>query len=191
MIQGRTNLKRTRLGASFCGAIIIVLLAALSSGTSGGPISAKSGVQVKGAQPGTEESGWQKIDAGAFSIFAPSGWTFHQLQGVDSYVGEFSGDGIILKFDFGGYSNAFKEERKPEYVVVHKPIGGLRAKIVSPKMPGHGITGIHFPRTFGSSKLSLFGQDLTSTQQNLVLKIFETIRFGSTVPPVIPPPSKN
>jgi hypothetical protein len=65
---------------------------------------------------------WRKVDAGAFSLFAPTGWEFHQLQGVDSYVGEFVDDGVVLKFDFGGYSNSLKEERKPAYVVAHKSI---------------------------------------------------------------------
>jgi hypothetical protein len=137
---------------------------------------------------------WQKIDAVAFSIVAPPGWEFHQLQGVDSYVGEFVGDGFALKFDFGEYSNPLKEEKKPAYVIVHKSIAGLPSKVVSAKAPGHGITAIYFPRTFGGNKLCLFGQDLSSTQEELALKIFETIRFGQVVPPVIPvppPASKN
>jgi hypothetical protein len=132
--------------------------------------------------------GWRKVDAGAFWLFAPVGWEFHQLQGVDSYVGEIVGEGVVLKFDFGAYSNPLKKEKKPQYVVVHEPIGGFRARIVSPQTPGHGITGIYFPRTFGSNKLSLFGQDLTSAQQELVLRIFKTIRFGHTVHPVVVPP---
>lgn len=93
-------------------------------------------------------------------------------------MGEFVGDGFVLKFDFGEYSNPLKEEKKPAYVIVHKSIAGLPSKVVSPKAPGHGITGIYFPRTFGGNKLSLFGQDLSSTQEELALKIFETIRFG-------------
>lgn len=110
---------------------------------------------------------WQKIDAVALSIVAPPGWEFHQLQGVDSYVGEFAGDGFVLKFDFGEYSNPLKEEKKPAYVIVHKSIAGLPSKVVSPKALGHGITGIYFPRTFGGNKLSLLGQDLSSTQEEL------------------------
>jgi hypothetical protein len=46
----------------------------------------------------TTPIGWHKVDAGAFSLFAPLGWEFHQLMGVDSYVGEFLGDGVVLKF---------------------------------------------------------------------------------------------
>jgi len=132
---------------------------------------------------------WHKLDAGPFSILAPPGWEFHQLTGVDSYVGEFVGDGLVLTFDFGGYSNPLKEERKPAYVVIHKLIGGRRAKILSPRTPGQGITGVYFRNVGDSNALTLFGHDLTSTQQELALKIFETLRFGGPIPRyVLPPP---
>lgn len=192
MIQARTNHRKIRLTIPFYGGVLMGVLAMSFSGTSRGRVSAASDVQIKDAQqPETEDLRWQKVDAGAFSILAPLGWKLHQLKGVDSYVGEFTGEGIVLKFDFGGYSNPFKEEEKPAYLVVHKSIGGLPAKIVHPKTPGHGLTGIYFPRTFSSNKLSVFGQDLTSRQQEQVLKIFETIRFGSPVPRVVPPPEKS
>jgi len=170
-----------RLSTAICAALLI-----------GTTVACAYHAQEQRAGEATHPAGWSNVDAVAFSIFAPSGWQFRQLQGIDSYVGEFTGDGIVLKFDFGRYSSPLEEEREPTYVVVHKSVGGLRAKIVSPKMPGHGVTGIYFPKAFGSNKLSLFGQDLTSTQQELVLKIFGTIRFGNAVPPVgVPPPSKS
>ena len=135
---------------------------------------------------------WHKVDAGPCSILAPSGWEFHQLPGVDSYVGEFVGDGVVLTFDFGGYSNSLKKEKKPAFIVVHKVIGGRRAKMVSPRTPGHGITGVYFRNVGDSNALTLFGHDLTSTQQELAPKIFDTIRFGGPVPRyVVPPPPKN
>lgn len=138
---------------------------------------------------GTAPADCHKVDAGPFSILAPSGWEFHQLQGVDSYVGEFVGDGVVLTFDFGRYSNTLKKEKKPAYVVTHKSIGGRRAKIVSPRVPGHGITGVYFRNAGNASALTLFGKDLTPTQQELALKIFETLRFGGPVPRyVLPPP---
>ena len=136
-------------------------------------------------------SGWHKLDAGPFSILAPSGWEFHQLIGVDSYVGEFVGDGVSLTFDFGRYSNPLEEE-KTTYVVINKSIGGRRGKIVSPRTPGHGITGVYFHDAGDSKALTLFGHDLTSNQQDLVLKMFMTLRFGGPTPRyVLPPPPAN
>lgn len=182
-----------RLTISICGAVLIGLLALLSS-ASGEGASPKPAVQANNAQqPGADEPGWHKVDAGPFSILAPSGWEFHQLQGVDSYVGEFVGDGVVLRFDFGGYSSPLKEEKKPAYVVIHKSIGGHRAKTVSPRTPGRGTTAVYFRNAGDSNSLTLFGHDLTSTQQQLVLKIFDTVRFGGPVPRYVlpPPPAKN
>jgi hypothetical protein len=138
---------------------------------------------------GTTPLGWHKVDAGPFSILAPAGWEFHQLTGVDSYVGEFVGDGFTLRLDFGRYSSPLKEARKPAYIITKGSIGGFRAKVVSPRAQGHGITGVYFRNVGRSNALCLFGQDLTSTQQELALKIFETLRFGGPVPRyVLPPP---
>jgi hypothetical protein len=64
-----------------------------------------------------------------------------------------------------------EEEKKPAQVVIHKPIGGRRAKVVSPRTPGHGTTGVYFRNVGDSNALTLFGHDVTSTQQELVVKI--------------------
>ena len=136
-----------------------------------------------------------KLDAGPFSILAPLGWEFHQLMGVDSYVGEFVGDGVALRFDFGGYSSGYlKKFKKPAYVIARESIGGFPAKVVSLRTPGHGATGVYFRNVGHSNGLFLWGQDLTSAQQDLALKIFKTIRFGGPMPRYLippPPPSKN
>jgi hypothetical protein len=166
-------------------------------------LSAHGQAQTNQRQPTAEESrsaftapiSWRKVDAGAFSIFAPLGWEFHQLQGIDSFVGEFVGDGVVLTFDFGQYSNPFNDAKQPVYVIAHENIGGFRAKIVRPRTPGHGVTGVYFHNVGDSNRLCLWGKDLTSMQQELAVKIFETIRFGGAVPPYVvpppPPPPKN
>ena len=140
----------------------------------------------------TPNNGWLKVEAVAFSIYAPPGWEFHQKQGIDSYVGEFAGSGVVLEFDFGQYSNPLDEAVEPKYVVAQETIGSYRAKVVCPRMPGHGVTGVYFPRIGSSDKLCLWGQDRTDTQQELALKIFRTVRFGpGPLPNLIPPPAKN
>ena len=185
VIQARINPKRKmRLTTSICGAALAGLFAVMLSSASRGRVFAQFAAPTD----------WHKVDAGPFSILAPSGWEFHQLEGVDSFVGEFVGDSVTLKFDFGEYSNPLKEEKKPEYVVIHKSIAGFRAKVVSPRTPGHGITGVYFRDVGHATALCLWGKDLTSTQQELVLKMFETLRFGGPPPKYVlppPPPSKN
>jgi len=123
------------------------------------------------------DDGWLKLEAGTFSLYAPPGWEFHKKQGVDSYVGEFSGDGIVLKFDYGRYSSDLRDAIEPKYEITLERVGGHKAKIVYPRLSGHGITGIYFSRVLGSDKLCLWGQDLTESQRELALKIFRTIRF--------------
>ncbi len=183
----------------------LVVLSATMIGFGGtsaiGCSSAHSHAQVRPLQPTSAESlsaatastGWRKVDAGPFSLFAPLGWEFHQLPGVDSYVGEFVGGGVVLRFDFGEYANGYlKKTKKPAYVIAHESIGGFRAKIVSPRTPGHGLTAIYFRNVGDSNGLCLWGQDLMPTQQELALKIFETIRFGGAMPRyVLPPPPKK
>ena len=123
------------------------------------------------------DDGWLKLEAGAFSLYAPAGWEFREKLGVDSYVGEFSGDGIVLKFDYGRYSNDLRDAVELKYVVTEEKIGGHKAKIVYPRTSGPGITGIYFSKIVGSDKLCLWGQDLTESQRELALKIFKTIQF--------------
>jgi hypothetical protein len=108
------------------------------------------------------------------------GGNFRKQKGFDSYVGEFAGDGVVLTFDFGQYSNSLSDAQTPSYVVVREFIHGSSATIVSPKTPGRGLTGIYFPSVpggIGRNKLCLVGQDLTARQQDVVLKMFRTIRF--------------
>jgi hypothetical protein len=132
---------------------------------------------------------WHNVTAGPFSILAPSGWEFHQLPGVDSYVGEFVGDGFALTFDFGRYSTELRKAKKPAYAIHEKSIGGHSAKVVSPRTPGNGVTGIYFGKVRDHNSLCVWGKDLSAAQQKLALTIFETIRFGGPMPPsVIPRP---
>lgn len=164
----------------------------------GGEYTAKSEVTLHGqcqAPSVSPRSSWRKLDAGPFSISAPPGWEFQQLAGVDSYVGEFVGDGVTLVFDFGQHSSGcLKNAKKPTHVIAHESIGGFPAKIVSPRTPGHALTAVYFHNVGHSNGLCLWGKDLTSPQQELALKIFETIRFGGAVPRYVvppPPPPKN
>ena len=136
-----------------------------------------------------EVEDWHKLDAGPFSILAPSGWEFHQLMGYDSFLGEFVGDGVTLRFDYGRYSHGYLENaKKPAHVVSKRSIGGHSARVANPRTPGSGLTGVYV-KLGGQGALWLWGKDLTSAQQELVLKMFDTLRFGGPMPTyVIPPP---
>jgi hypothetical protein len=179
----RKRCKAVHFGAAF---ILLTLCASAQVARSG----AAEATKCNGTSLSIPTSCWHKLDAGPFSILAPSGWEFHQLMGVDSYVGEFAGNEVTLTFDLGRYSSGcLKEAKKPAYTISKESIGGLSAKVVNPRTPGKGITGVYFRVASGHNALCLWGRDLTGVQQELVLKMFETIRFGGPMPPsVIPPP---
>lgn len=120
------------------------------------------------------------VDAGMFSISLPPGWTFNKLQGIDSYVGEFAGDGVRLTFDYGAYSNPLPETGDPKYAVTYEMIDGRQAKVVVPKVAGEGIVGVYFPDIGGkaqTTKLEVHGEGLGASQQGAVLKAFRSVKF--------------
>lgn len=111
-----------------------------------------------------------------------------QDAGYDSYVGDFVGDGVRLEFDYGHYSNPLSDEKEPTYVVCEERVDGRSARIVSPRVPGHGVTGIYF-RDVGdsnglniSNRLNIAGLNLSDSEQKTALTVFRTIRFKPTLP---------
>lgn len=123
---------------------------------------------------------WQFVDANSFTLSLPPGWKFNKLQGIDSYVGEFVGDGATLGFDYGWYSNSLADDNDPDHIVTYETIDGYRAKIVIPKVIGTGTTGIYFADLGGGIQKTSFqisGRDLTESQQETALKIFRTIKI--------------
>ena len=127
--------------------------------------------------------GWKQLDTDYFTVYAPATWKFRKMQGIDSYVGAFAGDGARLEFDYGKYSNPLSDEKEPTYVVNEEKVGGRLARIVSPKVPGHGVTGIYFRDVGDTNGLNISGRDLSEAQQKTALTIFWTIRFKPTFPP--------
>lgn len=127
-----------------------------------------------------ESTNWQFIDAEFFTLSLPPGWKFNKLQGIDSYVGEFVGDGTKLGFDYGWYSNSLAEDDDPDHVVNYETIGGYRAKIVIPKVTGNGTTGVYFGDLGGEiqkTRFNIYGQNLNASQQETALKVFRTLKF--------------
>jgi hypothetical protein len=131
---------------------------------------------------GQPTANWQTIDAETFFVSIPADWSFRKLQGIDSYVGEIAGGGARLAFDYGGYSNTLADPSDPSHIVSYESIHGRRAKIVVPKRPGKGMTGVYFGDFGGTLTLSrtafnLVGQNLPLSQQETALQIFRTLQF--------------
>lgn len=123
---------------------------------------------------------WQFVDANSFTLSLPPGWKFNKLQGIDSYVGEFVGDGTKLGFDYGWYSNPLADDSDPNHTVTYETIDGYKAKIVVPKIAGNGTTGVYFADLGGEiqkTRLQISGHNLSAVQQETALKIFRTLKF--------------
>jgi hypothetical protein len=96
-----------------------------------------------------------------------------------------------ITFDFGRYSTELRHKRKPAYVITKKRIDGHSAKLVSPWKPSSGVTGVCISVDHHAA-LCLWGRDLTTEQQQLALKVLETIRFGGPIPAsVVPHPRRQ
>ena len=141
---------------------------------------------------------WRIVEVSAwpsqpgFSLRLPPGWELNELQGIDSYVGEVTGDGVRLTFDYGGFSWNLDLAANPphRYSVLYRDVGGFEAKLLTSMVPGEGYTGVYFA-DLGGPSLNLVGEDLTPEQQETAFAVFGSIRLlgheagdaGGTDPP--------
>ncbi len=121
---------------------------------------------------------WQRIQTDTFSIGLPQGWVFIEKQGIDSYIGEFQGDGITLLFDYGWYSGDPSQDN-PDYTVTEKIINGFTARLFTSEK--NQDAGVYFDNVGGEggliNKLSVYGSGLSKEDHDLVFSIFSSIRF--------------
>ncbi len=153
-----------------------------------GPLEGSATVQVGTDGP----EGWTQVEArsspgrAGFSVYLPPGWKLRNLQGIDSYVGEITGDGVRLTFDYGMYSNTLPYEKDPAYEVQFETIGIREAKLVRPRETKGGITGVYFAELGNEGscqqrspiqrcQLNIIGKDLTRAEQDLAWAIFRTV----------------
>ena len=131
-----------------------------------------------------EAPGWSNRTG--FSLMLPPGWKLNELQGIDSYVGEVTGDGVNLMFDYGSHSWGLNPEDEPEheYIVHFEKIGDRDAKLLLPADTSSSesatyepVTGVYFSDLHDGNELNLTGRGLTLEQQLVAVAIFRSIRF--------------
>ena len=136
---------------------------------------------VADTEPG---SNWGVVEVGnlpsqtAFSLLLPPEWELNELQGIDSFLGEVTGDGVRLTIDYGRFSKILDLADDPEhtYAVGYEDIGGFQAKLLISMVPGAGYTGAYFDNLAGFS-LSLWGEDLTTEQQKTAVAVFRSVKL--------------
>ncbi len=138
-------------------------------------------VRPSSAQPSpdwrvTEAPGWPSQPG--LSLQLPTGWELNELQGIDSHVGEVTGDGVRLTLDYGVFPWSLNPARYPAhtYIVAYQRVGGFDATLFISMTPGEGFTGVYFP-DLGGLSLHLVGEDLTPCQQETAIALFRSIRL--------------
>jgi hypothetical protein len=124
---------------------------------------------------------WKKIENDSFSFSVPPSFKQTATHGIDSFVEEYVSDDIDLDFDYGAYSNDFRDWPKDTNFENLK-IDGEVARIGTVAHEFHKgfpySTQVHFK--FGT--LSMFAACKSEKDVALARKIFETIAFKAETP---------
>jgi hypothetical protein len=72
------------------------------------------------------EEKWKKIDAGSFTADVPYDYKYEKKQGIDSHVGEITGDSLQISFDYGVYTD--QEPRTNEEFAERMIFRGMQYK---------------------------------------------------------------
>jgi len=126
-------------------------------------------------------STWRSADTGPFTVLLPPGWEYRPQQGIDSFIGEFAGDGVQLSFDLGYYTGGPPQD-DPAYATHDETIGGYMAVLYAPNV-AQGRTGVYMRVSesappFGyPTALGISGEGLTPDEQEIAVQIFRSVRF--------------
>ena len=139
------------------------------------------GVRPSSVQPAPD---WRVVGAPGrpgqpvLSLQMPPGWELNELQGIDSPVGEVTGDGARLTFDYRVFPWSLDPAGYPAhtYIVAYQRVGGFDATLFISTTPGEGFTGVYFP-DLGGLSFHLVGEDLTPEQQETAIAIFRSMRL--------------
>lgn len=142
-------------------------LAPLGTGETYGPSNSSNGF----APPKT----WTLVKTEKFDVYLPPGWTFTELDGVGSYVGEFTSGTKKITFDYGPYSTHLVREGDERYTVTYETIDGDEAELVRPKTTEGSITGVYIDHS--DEDLVLSSTYLSTADQDLLFNIARTVEF--------------
>lgn len=155
-------------------------LTLLMAGCSGNTDSTSEGTETpntpspNGVDLTVETQDWVALQAEGFSVMAPAGWVLTPAQGIDSYIGTISGDGVTLDFDYGMYSGSFKDE--PGYVMSKEVIDGKEGIIYLPSSTIEGSLNLFVQATEAQS-LSITGEAASMQERLIVLEVMRSVDF--------------
>lgn len=130
-----------------------------------------------------EYSNLKTINIYDYKLEVPSQFQLIEEQGIDSYVGKLSGEGIEIQFDFGMYTSPFKDLTSDKFDIYFESFGSVERQIVVAKNPFQDITGMHirdldnFTDLGNHVSLKIYTNKITRKEQKLVVKILESTQL--------------
>ena len=96
------------------------------------------------------DESWQTVDVGDFSFRLPAELIDQELQGMESLVGEYVGDGLTVSFDYGSFSSEFDELDDYDPTQSDIDVDGLAGRLLTADVTasvggwaGDHITALH------------------------------------------------
>jgi hypothetical protein len=129
--------------------------------------------------------GWTSADAGPFTLRLPARYRKAEVQGIDSFVGEYRAPGRTLHFDYGAYSSTLQEWRSAGagFRSCRMEIGGHLAKIVTARSEKEGyLAGVTWRELEKGDEgsalhLTMIATSADAAGQREALAVFRSVRF--------------
>jgi len=123
--------------------------------------------------------GWHKENLGAFTVFLPPKMKYIKQEGIDSFVGEFQGKSLTLRFDYGGYSQttASYNESGGRGIIRRFLIDARQVDFV---YPDSGFMAFFQPEYAGAFSLSMHATTESRKDIETAELIMRTLRFVKT-----------
>ncbi|QQR55281.1 lipoprotein [Candidatus Peregrinibacteria bacterium] len=123
-----------------------------------------------------DSSDWVALQGQGFYVLAPAGWTLTSEQGVESYAGTISGDGMSLSFDYGAFVDDEFKDQNADYASSKENIDGKDSIIYLPRNTIEGKLGI-FMNVSENEKLSMTGEALDLNERLTLLKVLRSVEL--------------
>lgn len=135
--------------------------------------------------------GWQRIDAqGHFTFWVPAGLAPQEVRGTDSYVGIWSSDTVMVRFDYGMYSGGMDstvKARTHSETAYH--LDGVTGTIVQfTDENGLLIAELLMPHITSATNLTFEVSASPSLGKDLPLQIVRSVRLTPGSGSIYPPP---
>jgi hypothetical protein len=122
----------------------------------------------------------KNFNIGEYQLQAPENFKLTEQQGYDSMVGIIEGSGITLSYDYGMYTSPEQNVSEEDYTIINEDNEGIQKQILIAKNPRRDNTSIHIsiaenPGPNNPLPFKIWGTNLTDRQQELAIKIFNSI----------------